>query len=388
MKFMKYASIIALAAFLFVGCTPSPESDLDKKKEELTKAEASLDSINKVIAGLKAEIEELDTNARTKTFPVMVEEIQKGAFKNPFQIQGLVESNQNVMVSPEVPANVVKIHVREGQRVSKGQLIASLDGSVASAQISELENALTLAETNYKKQERLWNQKIGSEMQYLQAKNSYENLQKSLQTARTQLGKYSLRAPISGTVDAIMANPGELVGGMTSGPVARIVNLKDIKIKANVSENYIGQIKVGQEVQVEYPSIGLKTKEKVVAISNVIDVNNRTFVVYVKPTQNLGQMKPNLLAMITAYDFVDEDAISVPTKLVRRFGENSFVFVVQEKGEKKIVVRRVIEIEKQFPSQTIIKSGLEPGDILITEGVNSVIAGDEVKIIEPETATE
>jgi len=388
MKFMKYASIIALAAFLFVGCTPSPESDLDKKKEELTKAEASLDSINKVIAGLKAEIEELDTNARTKTFPVMVEEIQKGAFKNPFQIQGLVESNQNVMVSPEVPANVVKIHVREGQRVSKGQLIASLDGSVASAQISELENALTLAETNYKKQERLWNQKIGSEMQYLQAKNSYENLQKSLQTARTQLGKYSLRAPISGTVDAIMANPGELVGGMTSGPVARIVNLKDIKIKANVSENYIGQIKVGQEVQVEYPSIGLKTKEKVVAISNVIDVNNRTFVVYVKPTQNLGQMKPNLLAMITAYDFVDEDAISVPTKLVRRFGENSFVFVVQEKGEKKIVERRVIEIEKQFPSQTIIKSGLEPGDILITEGVNSVIAGDEVKIIEPETATE
>ena len=388
MKFMKYASIIAIAAFLFVGCTPSPESDLDKKKEELTKAEASLDSINKVIAGLKAEIEELDTNARTKTFPVMVEEIQKGAFKNPFQIQGLVESNQNVMVSPEVPANVVKIHVREGQRVSKGQLIASLDGSVASAQISELENALTLAETNYKKQERLWNQKIGSEMQYLQAKNSYENLQKSLQTARTQLGKYSLRAPISGTVDAIMANPGELVGGMTSGPVARIVNLKDIKIKANVSEKYIGQIKVGQEVQVEYPSIGLKTKEKVVAISNVIDVNNRTFVVYVKPTQNLGQMKPNLLAMITAYDFVDEDAISVPTKLVRRFGENSFVFVVQEKGEKKIVERRVIEIEKQFPSQTIIKSGLEPGDILITEGVNSVIAGDEVKIIEPETATE
>ena len=388
MKFMKYASIIALAAFLFVGCTPSPESDLDKKKEELTKAEASLDSINKVIAGLKAEIEELDTNARTKTFPVMVEEIQKGAFKNPFQIQGLVESNQNVMVSPEVPANVVKIHVSEGQRVSKGQLIASLDGSVASAQISELENALTLAETNYKKQERLWNQKIGSEMQYLQAKNSYENLQKSLQTARTQLGKYSLRAPISGTVDAIMANPGELVGGMTSGPVARIVNLKDIKIKANVSEKYIGQIKVGQEVQVEYPSIGLKTKEKVVAISNVIDVNNRTFVIYVKPTQNLGQMKPNLLAMITAYDFVDEDAISVPTKLVRRFGENSFVFVVQEKGEKKIVERRVIEIEKQFPSQTIIKSGLEPGDILITEGVNSVIAGDEVKIIEPETATE
>lgn len=381
MKFMKYLSLITLAAIVIAGCSSTPETSLDKKREELAKAEESLDSIQKVIAEIKDEITELDTAARAKTFPVMVTTIQKGAFKNPFQIQGLVESDQNVLISPEVPGNVVSILVKEGQRVSKGQVIATLDGSVAGSQINELENALSLAKINYEKQERLWNQKIGSEMQYLQAKNQYENLQKSIQTARAQLGKYTLRSPINGTVDEIMANPGELVGGLTSGPVARIVNLRDIKIKANVSERYVGQISKGQLVNLYFPSLNLTMSEKVSAVSNVIDVNNRTFVVYVKPSKNLDKLKPNLLALITAYDYEDSEAISIPTKLVRTDGEKSFVFVVKTQGQKKIVEKRFIEIEKQFPSQTLIKSGLEEGDQLITEGVASVIVGDEIKII-------
>ncbi|MCO4820032.1 MAG: efflux RND transporter periplasmic adaptor subunit [Bacteroidetes bacterium] len=382
---MKYLNLFAIATLIIMGCASKPESDLDKKRTELVDAEKALDSIQNVIAGIKEEITELDTTARTKTFPVKVKEIATGAFQNPFQIQGLVESDQNVLISPEVPGNVVSVLVKEGQRVSKGQVIATLDGSIAGSQISELENALSLAKINFEKQERLWNKKIGSEMQYLQAKNQYENLEKSLNTARAQLGKYTLRSPIYGTVDEIMANPGELVGGMTSGPVARIVNLKDIKIKANVSERYIGQIKKGQSVQLNFPSLGLEMTETVSAVSNVIDVNNRTFVVYVKPSKNLDKLKPNLLTLITAYDYVDKEAISIPTKLVRTDGEKAFVFVVKTQGQKKIVEKRFIEIQKQFPSQTLIKSGLSEGDLLITEGVASVIVGDELKIIEPKT---
>jgi len=382
---MKYLNLFAIATLIIMGCASKPESDLDKKRTELVDAEKALDSIQNVIAGIKEEITELDTTARTKTFPVKVKEIATGAFQNPFQIQGLVESDQNVLISPEVPGNVVSVLVKEGQRISKGQVIATLDGSIAGSQISELENALSLAKINFEKQERLWNKKIGSEMQYLQAKNQYENLEKSLNTARAQLGKYTLRSPIYGTVDEIMANPGELVGGMTSGPVARIVNLKDIKIKANVSERYIGQIKKGQSVQLNFPSLGLEMTETVSAVSNVIDVNNRTFVVYVKPSKNLDKLKPNLLTLITAYDYVDKEAISIPTKLVRTDGEKAFVFVVKTQGQKKIVEKRFIEIQKQFPSQTLIKSGLSEGDLLITEGVASVIVGDELKIIEPKT---
>ncbi len=373
--------LLIIIASLFTACGSENQTALDQKKAQLDSLTTAMGNIKAEIAKVKLEIEALDTSARSNAIAVMATEISKGAFKNPFQVQGLVESDKNVLISPEVPANVTKIYVKEGQRVSKGQIIASLDGSIAGSQISELENALSLAKINYEKQDRLWKQKIGSEMQYLQAKNQYENLQKSIQTAQAQLGKYTLRSPISGTVDEIMANPGELVGGMASGPVARVVNLTDIKIKANVSEKYVGQLKTGQEVEVHFPSINLRMKEKVFAVGNVIDVNNRTFVVYVKPSKNLDKLKPNLLALVTAYDYQDTEAISIPTKLVRSDGDKHFVYTIKTNGSKMEVEKRYIEIDKQFPSETVIKSGLNVGDLLITEGVNSVIVGDEVKLI-------
>ncbi|MBT8327014.1 MAG: efflux RND transporter periplasmic adaptor subunit [Bacteroidia bacterium] len=373
--------LLIIIASIFTACGTENQTALESKKAQLDSLNSEMSSIKAEIAKVKLEIEALDTSARSNAIAVMATEISKGAFKNPFQVQGLVESDKNVLISPEVPANVTKVYVKEGQRVSKGQIIASLDGSVAGSQINELENALSLAKINFEKQDRLWKQNIGSEMQYLQAKNQYENLEKSIQTAKAQLGKYTLRSPISGTVDEIMANPGELVGGMTSGPVARIVNLRDIKVKANVSEKYVGQLKTGQEVEIYFPSIDLKMKEKVFAVSNVIDINNRTFVVYIKPSKNLDKLKPNLLALVTAYDYQDAEAISIPTKLVRSDGEKNFIYTIKTNGSKMEVEKRYIEIDKQFPSETVIKSGLNVGDLIITEGVNSVIVGDEVKLI-------
>lgn len=338
--------LVVAALFLVAACGKKADTALDVKRAELDSLEQELTKINEAISAVKAEITLLDTAARPNAIAVMAMEVAKGQFKNPFQVQGLVESDQNVLISPEVPGNLVKVFVKEGQKVSKGQIIASIDGSVASSQIGELENALSLAKINFEKQDKLWKQNIGSEMQYLTAKNQYENLQKSIGTAKSQLGKYTLRSPINGTVDEVMANAGELVGGMTSGPVARIVNLSDVKIKANVSERYLSQIKVGQTVKVKYPSLGVEFEEKVSAIGNVIDVNNRTFAVYVKPTKNASVLKPNLLALITAYDFVESDVISIPTKLVRNDGKNDFVYAIKEQGDKRIVEKRIIEIDK------------------------------------------
>ncbi|MBR9860141.1 efflux RND transporter periplasmic adaptor subunit [bacterium] len=377
---MKY--LIPVFILFLVACGTGEESTLDAKKNLLKEQEARLVALKDSIATLKEEIAAIDTNMRSNAIAVRAEAISKGTFKNPFQIQGLVESDQNVMITPEVPGKIVKIYVSEGQRVSKGQTIASLDGSVAQSQIAELENALTLAKTNYEKQKSLWEKNIGSEMQYLQAKNNYENLQNSIKTARTQLGKYTLISPINGTVDEIMANEGELVGSMTGGPVARIVNLSDIKIKASVSESYVGQMKKGDQVKVYFPSLDLELTEKIDAVGNVIDVNNRTFSVYVKPTSHLDKMKPNLLAIITAYDFAEDNVIAVPTKLINTDAKGDYILTLKSQGEKRIVQKSYIEIQEEFASETIIKSGLNPEDIIITEGYNAVIEGDEVKIIE------
>jgi len=363
------------------ACGGNSLSELAQKQEDLTQKEKELVALKKEIMDLKRAIESLDTTARDNAIAVMAMEVSRGTFKNPFEVQALVESNQNVLIIPEVPAKIVRLHVKEGQKVSKGQVIASLDGSTAEAQITELEGALELAELNYEKQARLWDQNIGSEMQYLQAKNQYEQLQNTIKTARTQLSKFVLRSPIQGNVDELMANEGEFVGGMTSGPVARIVNLKDIKIRASVSESYLGKIRVGQSVKISFPSLNLVTSEKIGAVSNVVNPNNRTFSFYIKPTAHIDVMKPNLLAMITAYDFEQKEAITIPTKLVRIANNQHFVYTIKANGTKKIVQKTPIEIEQQFPSKTIIKSGLEPGDLVITEGVNSVIVGDEVKII-------
>ncbi len=378
---MKNTLFILSLVTLISACGSKSENALEEKKAELETLTTEMNDLKETIAKVKGEIELLDTAARTNAIAVMALEINKSGYKNSFQVQGLVESDQNLLVSPEVPARILKILVKEGQHVTKGQIIANLDGSVASAQIAELEGALGLAKLNFEKTEKLWKQKIGSEMQYLQAKNQFENLQNSIKTARTQLGKYSLRSPISGTVDELMINEGEIAGGMTSGPVARIINLADIQVKANVSESYLGKLKKGQTVDLSFPSIGLTMTEKISSVSNVVDPSNRTFVIYVEPSKNLDKLKPNLLAMVTAYDFDNADAIVVPTKLVRNDGQQHFVYTIKSNGGKKTVEKRYIEIAQQFPSETVVKSGLETGDLVITEGVNSVIVGDEVKII-------
>ena len=378
---MKNTLFILSLVTLISACGGKTENGLDAKRAELEALNAEMNTLQEAIAKVKGEIDLLDTAARTNAIAVMALEINKGGFKNSFQIQGLVESDQNVLVSPEVPARILKILVKAGQHVSKGQIIAHLDGSVASSQIAELEGALGLAKLNFEKTEKLWKQKIGSEMQYLQAKNQFENLQNSIKTARTQLGKYSLRSPISGTVDELMINEGEIAGGMTSGPVARIINLADIQVKANVSESYLGKLQKGQSVDLSFPSIGLTMTEKISSVSNVVDASNRTFVIYVEPSKNLDKLRPNLLAMVTAYDFDNSNSIVVPTKLVRNDGKQHFVYTIKTNGGKKTVEKRYIEIAQQFPSETVVKSGLETGDLVITEGVNSVIVGDEVKII-------
>jgi hypothetical protein len=178
-----------------------------------------------------------------------------------------------------------------------------------------------------------------------------------------------------------MANEGELVGSMTGGPMMRIINMGDIKLKADVSEAYVGKIKTGQTVKVYYPSLKLTTEETVSAVGSVIDVNNRTYSVYVTPKKHTKNLKPNMLAMITAYDFEDNDAMSVPTKLVRNDGAKDYILTVNTNGEKKTVEKTVVIIAEEFASETIIASGLEPGSEIIIEGYNSVIEGDEVKVI-------
>lgn len=368
--------LLMLAA---MGC--GSDNSLDAKKELLAEKKKALSVLKMEIEALEKEINSVDSTATEDLgAPVKLEMVERKNLSNPFQIQGLVASDRNVLVSAEMGGTITRIHVKDGQMVQKGQIIATLDGSTASSQIAELQKALELAKTTYEKQESLWKQQIGTEMQYLQAKNRKESLEKSLATAQVQLGKFILKAPISGIVDQLFKNEGEILG--PGNPVARVVDASSVKIKADVSESYLKNIKPGSEVEVYYPSINVRTKEKVNAVGNYINPDNRTFSVYIIPSRGAAELKPNMLAIITAYIFLKSDVISVPTRLIRNDGNGDYILTAKPDKEGKLKVAKTpIVVEEKFAGRSVVNGGLEIGDQIIVEGYQSVVAGDNIKEI-------
>lgn len=369
--------VIIMAVLAAIGC--GSDNSVDSMKKELAEKKKTYSTLKLEIETLEKKISELDSSAeKDMRTAVKLEMIAPGELKNPFQLQGLVASDRNVMVSAELGGTITGVMVKDGQIVSKGQVLATLDGAAMASQIAELKKSYELALTSFEKQESLWKQNIGTEMQYLQAKNRKESLEKSLATAQIQLGKFTLRSPISGVVDQLFKNEGEILGpGM---PLARVVDASQIKIKADVSESYLQAMKKGDEVEVYYPSLNKRSKEKIHAVGNYIHPDNRTFSVYILPSGNLQDLKPNLLALITAYDYVKSDVISVPTKLIRNDGKGDYVLTAKKETNGKMIVHKTpVEIEEKFSARSVIKSGLNSGDMLIVEGYQSVISGDEIK---------
>lgn len=377
---MKQLLLIFSATALLMACGKETDNSLDGKKKELEKVRKEIAQLQSKAKMLESEIDQLDTNAVIGGIAVRVDTLKYKPFKNPFQVQGLVSADDNVNLAPEVGGNIVNIRVREGQKVTKGQTLVSIDASAMSAQIDELEKALELATVTYNKQRALWEERVGTELQYLQARNNMESLQKRLESSRIQLSKFSIQSPVSGTVDALFMNAGDFAApGM---PILRIVGGKSLKIQADISEKYLRSMKVGDVVEVYYPALKLGHQEKVSAVGSYINPNNRTFATFIEPSSLLNELKPNLLAIVTAYDYEADQALSVPTKLIRNDGNSSYIMLARpEEDGSYVALRQSITIEQSFASRSIVSGGLQEGDLVITEGYQKVIQGDRLEII-------
>jgi RND family efflux transporter MFP subunit len=271
------------------------------------------------------------------------------------------------------------VNVTAGSKVSAGQVLISLDASALNSQLSELRTALSLAETTYERQKKLWDQKIGTEMQFLQAKNRVEDLKQKVETLQANIRKFSITAPFNGTVDDVYSTIGQLAS--PGVPLLRLVNEDANVIKGQASERFVGKLKVGDKVKVNYPALGLTAIERIHTIGQNIDAGNRTFNIFIHPDNHKGKLKPNLLAIITAAEFQESDIIAVPTKLVRLEGDERFVFVaVKQKDGSYLAEKRKIEIERSFIDRTIVANGLLPGDLIIRDGFQSVTTGDILNI--------
>ena len=304
-------------------------------------------------------------------------------FNHYLELQGDVSTKQNVLIYPEMAGTLQKVYVKEGDRVSKGQLLASIDDGGMSSQLSQLKAQAALAETTFERQERLWNQKIGSEIQYLQAKTNYESSKNIVAQAQSQLGKSTIRAPFAGIIDNVIKDQGTVVAPGQGSEVFRLVNLSDMYIEVEVPETYLGAVTKGKEAMVYFPVLGDSVMTKIRETGNFINPSNRSFEVEIPVPNKEGKIKPNLSAKVNLNDYTSENAILIPTSIISENAEGEqYVFVADEPNadNEAVVKRTIITTGKTQGAKIEVLSGLQDGNHVIKEGARSVKDGQKVKI--------
>lgn len=370
-----------LAIFLFLGACGG-----EQKPDSLEGKQALLAQYRQQIADLqgKADALEKEIGASSQKGAILknvtVHKIEPKIFEHFIEVQGNVESEKNVLLTPEMSGILTSRSVSEGQDVSQGQVLAVIDAEPLRKSIAELETRLELARTVFQRQENLWKQKIGSEIQYLQAKNNVESLEKSVESLKSQLKKSAVSSPISGTVDQVFVNVGEMAN--PAMPIARIVNLSQVMVNAEVSENYLTTIKKGDEVVVSFPNLNLEKKLKISTIGQFINPQNRSFRVRIDIDNKDRMLRPNTSANIKIKDFSQQNSLSVPDQLIQRSTNGEyFMFVVRPKDGKNLVEKVMVKTGISYQGFTLISEGLQAGDFVIEKGYSEVVSGEEVNII-------
>ncbi len=324
--------------------------------------------------------EEKETNPRATEqqddrVAVSVKSLKSEKFVHYFTVNGTIEAVNSAFISPEMNGQIKKIHVVEGQRVKKDQLLVSLNASVIKSGIEEAKTSLALARKLYEKQKKLFEQNIGSEIQFLETQTKKETLESRLKSLKSQLAMTQIKAPFSGIIDKITQKEGELAAAGLQ--LIQLVNLSEIKINIDVSEAYLSKIKKGDEVNIEFPSYPeMKRVSKISRIGNIIHPQNRTFEVEVKLHNKDEKLKPNMLAVIKLMDFNTDKAILVPSIIVKEDLSGKFVYIVNEKNTtaEKVYIKTGISDDKN----TLVKQGLAIGNTLIIDGFNLVRQGTKV----------
>ena len=367
-----------LSSIALVACgapdNKSSITDLKAKKEKLVN---SRDSINVLLSEVESKIAALDTS---KVYDVVTSlEVIPDVFLHYFDVFGAVEADKSINLYTTASGTVEKIYVKNGQRVNKGQLLLSLDTDLMMSSLAELENGLELAKTVFEKQQRLWmDQQIGSEIQYLQAKNNYDGLVQKVKTLKEQIALSEIRAPFAGSIDAVFAKEGQLAGPQS--PALRLVNTSGVYVKADVPETYANRVRVGTPANVVFTSMDYQVEAEVLQVGQFIQEGNRTFSINVSLPEAEG-VKPNQMVHVALQDYKNDQALSVPASLVQQDVEgNDFIYSLKRiKGtERYEVLKTWVTTGLTFNGRTEIMTGLEAGTIIVDKGSRSVRTGQEV----------
>lgn len=379
---MKKYIIFFTLTLLVVACGGGGD-DLESKKNLLLEKKQDMDKLKAEIATLEKEIADLDPSFKTgneqKTL-VSVIPVARDTFQHFVEVQGKVETDNNVILSAETGGVVRSILVSEGQGVGAGQVLIQQDNNVLQKNVAELETSLNLAKTVYERQKSLWEQKIGTEIQYLEAQNQVQALESRLQTIQAQMAQSSVRAPFSGIVDEVYIKKGQMAAPGTQ--VLRLVSQSGLRVVAEVSESYLGKVKIGDKVLVEFPSLEVEKEANIVMIGQVINPDNRTFRIEVAVPNVKGLLKPDLIAKVKFQNYQKENTVVVPTNLLQRDKTGDFVFILVKGEDGKTDVAKKINVERgeTYLNKTEILSGLNGDEKLIKDGFRDVANGSKIEI--------
>ena len=388
---MKYFLSLITVTMLMFACQQAQEQDknvipkdLSGKKEFLKEKKAELRQLSQVIEQVEAEIEAAIPDSQKARVLVTARPVSTKDFKRFVEIQATVQSDDVVSVSSETGGRIVYLKVKEGDAVRRGQLIAKVDLEQIDKQIAELETFLQLAKDVYERQARLWEQNIGSELQYLEAKNNKERLEKSLETISFQKTKANVYAPISGIVEQQFLKQGEMASpGL---PIVQILNTSKVKVVADIPETYLGTVRKGEKVTIKFPAINQEMQARISRLGRVIDPANRTFEAEVEISNKNGLLKPNLLAMMLINDFSAKNVVIIPLEMVQQeVSGKDFVFVAGANEKGAIAQKVYIKVGESYDGEIIVKEGLSGNEALIVDGSRGLADGQLIKVVEAET---
>ena len=388
---MKTIYTVLIATVLFISCGEKKEQTIDeiiatndiaKIKAKKAEVETAQQGFSEQLKKLNDKLDALDTNKKVPLITTF--KAKEEVFTHYLELQGNVQTKQNVLIYPEMPGILEVVYVKEGQSVKKGQVLAKIKDGGMSQQLSQLETQVELAKTVFERQKRLWDQKIGSEMQYLQSKTNYLAQQKSVEQLKTQIQKTTILAPFNGVIDVVFKEEGTVVSPGPGAEIFRIINLSNMYISTEVPERYIASITKNKQVKVEFPVLGESLTSSIRQVGSFINPNNRSFKVEVAVANKSGNIKPNLTAKLQINDYTNPKAILIPQSIISENAQGEqFIYVVKDKNENKeaIVQKVIIKTGKTQGDIIEVLANLKPGTEIIKEGARSVNNGQTVKVI-------
>jgi len=374
-KKMKKQYLILLSIGLLFNACGGKKNNVQQKRAELDKIKKEIASLQNQAEKLEAEIEALEPK-KDKTKLVETEVVEAAAFETYLNIEGKADAEQSTIATAQLPGTVTQVLVKPGDAVSAGQALAYMDNSTLRQSRGQIEQQLTFANTLFEKQKRLWQQGVGTEIQYLSAKNQKEALEKNLATLDAQLSMYTVKAPISGTVESVDTKIGQAAA--PGIPMFKVVNLSNLKVVADIAESYSSKINKGDKVKIVFTDVNKTIESTVSFASKVIDPLNRSFKIEIR-LNGATEIKPNMLAKLKIADYRNEKAITVPTNAITAGVDEKYVMVRIMQNGKVVAAKRIVKPGHTGESRTEILEGIQAGDEIIVTGFQELNDGQIIE---------